>query len=566
MKASRVIGVLFLAGAGALLATTGCSADEGLPREPVGEQQQALTCSCAGTTEVCPPDTACVAYSCVPCCGPNCTECTPTFNSGGCNDGDPCTINDTCDGNGTCKGVPNPCNDNNPCTVDSCNAAMGGCQHTPEPSTKACNDGNACTTGDHCSGIAPGACIGGGTLSCNDGKVCTADSCDPATGCKYTPLASGTACDDGNPCTVATKCDAAGNCGGGTPLNCDDGNPCTTDSCGASGCSYANNTNACSDGNSCTLNDTCSGGTCKPGTPQVCNDNNPCTKDSCVAGAGCVYVAEPNGTTCDDGNSCSTGDQCQNGACAGTGGLNCNDSNPCTKNTCVSGVCTYPNENNGTPCDDGNKCTQGDSCQNGTCGGTSLLNCDDNNPCTKDICDPTVGCKHEYNADPCSDNDPCTLDDKCENGSCKGGAPLTCTATDECHKAGTCNSATGQCSAETLQPDDTPCTGGKCKAGTCVLTGDGGVPDGGPDSGSGGAAGSGGTGGSGTGGGGGSTGGGAGSGGGTGGAEPTFTPDPQGCKCRVPSGRDATPGGWALAGLAALAFGARRRRARHREL
>lgn len=50
-------------------------------------------------------------------------------------------------------------------------------------------------------------------------------------------------------------------------------------------------------------------------------------------------------------------------------------------------------------------------------------------------------------------------------------------------------------------------------------------------------------------------------GGGTGGAEPTFTPDPQGCKCRVPSGRDATPGGWALAGLAALAFGARRRRA-----
>lgn len=82
MKANRVIGVLFLAGAGALLATTGCSADEGVPREPVAEQQQGLTCYCVGTPETCPPDNACAVYTCQPCCTQNCEECVATYSMG----------------------------------------------------------------------------------------------------------------------------------------------------------------------------------------------------------------------------------------------------------------------------------------------------------------------------------------------------------------------------------------------------------------------------------------------------------------------------------------------------
>ena len=38
---------------------------------------------------------------------------------------------------------------------------------------------------------------------CDDGIDCTNDTCNPATGCVFTP-----ACDDGNPCTVDT-CDLA---------------------------------------------------------------------------------------------------------------------------------------------------------------------------------------------------------------------------------------------------------------------------------------------------------------------------------------------------------------------
>lgn len=57
----------------------------------------------------------------------------------------------------------------------------------------AVDDGNACTTGETCSG---GICIGGAPLDCDDGNVCTDDSCHPAMGCEHT--SNETACGDGN--------------------------------------------------------------------------------------------------------------------------------------------------------------------------------------------------------------------------------------------------------------------------------------------------------------------------------------------------------------------------------
>jgi hypothetical protein len=64
-------------------------------------------------------------------------------------------------------------------------------------------------------------------------------------------------------------------------------------------------------------------------------------------------------------------------------------------------------------------------------------------------------------------------------GSC--ATPIVCSASDDCHDTGTCDTTTGVCSTNPAKPDDTTCSLGTCQAGTCTPT-----PDGGPDSGAGG--------------------------------------------------------------------------------
>ncbi len=64
--------------------------------------------------------------------------------------------------------------------------------------------------------------------------MCTADRCDPASGCQYSPLPSGTSCGDasGGTCDHPDTCDGSGQCQANTEpdgTTCDDGNPCTTD-------------------------------------------------------------------------------------------------------------------------------------------------------------------------------------------------------------------------------------------------------------------------------------------------------------------------------------------------
>lgn len=75
-----------------------------------------------------------------------------------------------------------PCADEgNECTDDLCNASAV-CGHVPNSNT--CNDNNACTTGEVCSG---GFCGGGAAVDCDDGRLCTQDSCDSGTGCINDP-------------------------------------------------------------------------------------------------------------------------------------------------------------------------------------------------------------------------------------------------------------------------------------------------------------------------------------------------------------------------------------------
>jgi len=134
-----------------------------------------LTCdgSVCDDTNICTDDT----------CSPDTGECTFIPNVAPCDDGDLCTADDACAGGFCVSGQPVDCDDTNECTDDACDPSTGNCSSTPNTAT--CDDGNACTVADSCSG---GICVSGSEFSCDDGNICTDDSCDPLTGnCTSTP-------------------------------------------------------------------------------------------------------------------------------------------------------------------------------------------------------------------------------------------------------------------------------------------------------------------------------------------------------------------------------------------
>ena len=68
-------------------------------------------------------------------------------------------------------------------------------------------------------------------------------------------------------------------------------------------------------------------------------------------------------------------------------------------------------------CNDNSVCTINDQCENLLCQGT-LIDCDDDNSCTDDSCDPFSGCMYSYNSSPCDDGLFCNGYDTCNAGSC----------------------------------------------------------------------------------------------------------------------------------------------------
>ncbi|GJM26080.1 MAG: hypothetical protein DHS20C16_24950 [Phycisphaerae bacterium] len=257
-------------------------------------------------------------------------------------------------------------------------------------------------------------------------------------------------------------------CGCTLNSECEDGNPCTDDICdGVLGCINPNNTDLCDDGDACTTVDACSGGACVGSIPLDCDDTNPCTDDSCDSGTGCVNT--DNADPCDDGDACTTVDVCDTGACVGSIPLDCDDTNPCTDDSCDSGTGCV-NTDNTDPCDDGDACTTVDVCDTGACIGSIPLDCDDTNPCTDDSCDSGTGCVNTDNFDPCDDGDACTTVDQCDTGSCVGSTPLACDDGDFCNGIESCDSGSG------CLPGLDPCDGSSwCdeSGDACVPFGDG---------------------------------------------------------------------------------------------
>ena len=72
---------------------------------------------------------------------------------------------------------------------------------------------------------------------------------------------------------------------------------------------------------------------------------------------------------------------------------------------------------NDPECGDGNQCNGIETCSNGVCAPGTPIDCNDNQICTLDVCDPPTGnCSHP--PDPCNDNDPCTVDSCSAPGGC----------------------------------------------------------------------------------------------------------------------------------------------------
>jgi len=363
------------------------------------------------------------------CVSSHCTIGTPLI----CDDLDVCNGLETCDPTLGCQAGTAPnCDDSNVCTDDSCDPLLGciyGANSNP------CDDTQNCTTGDTCAG---GLCLGT-PVACSDNDACNgAEFCDPSNGL----------------------------CQPGTPPNCDDGNPCTDDACDVTiGCTQLFNTDPCDDGSLCSENDVCTAGACV-GTPTP-------AAAACAAG---------NGTLCDGIEQCNPA----TGACDPGPPPDCDDTNPCTDDSCDP-ILGCLNANNTNPCDDGTACTSGDLCTGGSCFGAPVVcdnldacdgvetcdvvlgcvpgaapDCDDLNTCTDDSCDALLGCMNVPNVNPCDDGNACTSGDTCALGLCLG-ALVVCDNGLACDGLETCDAVAGCQPAAPLDcNDNNACTDDSC--------------------------------------------------------------------------------------------------------
>lgn len=212
----------------------------------------------------------------------------------------------------------------------------------------------------------------------------------------------------------------------------------------------------------------------------------------------CVFI--PSDFFCDDGNNCTidtcdqtNGDPDEDG-CLHTQ-IKCDDEIPCTEDFCLNGVCQHTI----LACDDNITCTY-DYCDldlgrcvyrpidNDCIEGEDLcviphcdamtgcvltpVDCDDDIPCTEDLCNPTTGCYYVANNSRCNDNITCTLD-ICSDvlGKCVNVPQNDACETDDC-SIDRCDVSEG-CISEPLDCTwDVPCSIDFCVSGQCIHVSD----------------------------------------------------------------------------------------------
>jgi hypothetical protein len=248
---------------------------------------------------------------------------------------------------------------------DACNLGAcvnGACAQLATNESGPCDDGIGCTENESCS---QGACVGASTKFCPASDSCHIAQCDPVTdACVELPGNDGAGCVDDDPCSLTAVC-SGGTCVAGMPVDCSFLNgTCSVGVCDPqAGCVIApvNDGTACDDGQFCTISDTCNGGLCG-GVPNTCAPpGDVCLIGSCnEASNSCVAVPGNNGVACNDGNLCTAGETCSNGQCLdgqpANSGVACDDGNGCTGGTtCQGGTCTGPTSEI-LACIDGDTC------------------------------------------------------------------------------------------------------------------------------------------------------------------------------------------------------------------
>lgn len=256
---------------------------------------------------------------------------------------------------------------------------------------------------DAASGQIDAAVADGGTsTSSNDGSIAS-------------PVDSGTRASDAATTTQPVD--------GGT-------NP-GTDSAVTDVCAGASDGTACGSASIC-LNEVCGPSVCGDGLMdstrnEQCDDENDVDGDGCDSD--CTFSCASN-SECDDGAICNGAEECDMHRCRATtplaDGTMCPDAQSAA-GVCRSSECVAPGCGNGVPdgaeeCDDGNdsdadgcdsdctfSCTVNADCDDGnvcngmeTCvvathrcaAGTPMVCVADNNACTNDLCDASMGCIH----------------------------------------------------------------------------------------------------------------------------------------------------------------------------
>jgi hypothetical protein len=303
-------------------------------------------------------------------------------NSAPCSDGNACTVGDQCSGGSCGSGTPVVCTPLGQCyNAGTCDTQTGQCSNPPKNPGAGCDDGTACTAPDQCDGA--GTCVGGNPVVCTPLDQChNAGTCDAQSGlCSNPPKPDNSACNDGNACTQTDVC-TGGTCTGGnsivcTPLDqCHNAGTCDTQTGFCSNPPKPDNS-ACNDSNACTQTDVCTGGTCVGSNDVVCTAQGQCFDvGTCDTQTGmCSNPPKPNTSGCNDSDACTQTDTCDGaGTCVGGNPVVCTPLDQChLAGTCdtQTGLCDDPVKNNGDPCDDGNSCTASDQCMGGTCIGDS---------------------------------------------------------------------------------------------------------------------------------------------------------------------------------------------------
>ena len=181
------------------------------------------------------------------------------------------------------------------------------------------------------------------------------------------------------------------------------------------------------------------------------NPNNPC-EECAPSSSKTSWSNRSQGAMCDDGDACTKMTTCNaNGQCTGTQ-ITCNDQNPCTKDQCdPQQGCTYPDEPQGTSCPgDGLSCTSDQCDGSGSCTHPVSSGCLIGGTCiSKGTAKPSEPCKQ------CSPSASKTSYSAVSSGtSCDDGE--FCTVNDACNTQGQCTGSKRDCAA-TLGPKVASC-------------------------------------------------------------------------------------------------------------